>query len=315
MPTEATSHTAADPLALDVFVLPAFAAEDFRLDEQHEPGDSDVPNELQQWLDAYDFAHEIEVPGANAPVYYTESGIGITTTGMGKVEAATTVAALFGSSRLDCSETYFVTAGVAGAPPPVATLGAVFLADAVVDWDRKHRVGDDEGGSRVELLRYRPHDYVFRLDSDLVADALDVVEEVELADSEEAERLRKQYDDDGDGTNHDAASRAPFVSTGVTLCGDEFWHGREFSEQAQWLVEQYDAGTYATTEMEDFGTTTALERFGALDRYLSVRGVVNFDQPPEGSGARDGEEVVFELGLENTFRVASKIVDALAERE
>lgn len=308
MTTSATTSTEDDPLALDVLVLPAFAADDFRLSEDHEPGDPETPTEIQHWLDAYDFESELDVRGANMPVYYTESGIAITATGMGKVEAATTVAALLGSPRLDCSETYFVTAGVAGAPPSVATLGSVFIADSVVDWDCKHRVSDGEGGSRIELLRYRPHDYVFRLDSDLVEDALGVAERVELTDSEQAEILREQYDDD------DGARRAPFVGTGTTLCGDEFWHGTGFSEQANWLVEQYDVGTYTTTEMEDFGTAAALARFDALDRYLSVRGVVNFDQPPKGDdGMHDGEEVVFELGLENTFRVASQVVDFLVE--
>jgi hypothetical protein len=31
--------------------------------------------------------------------------------------------------------------------------------------------------------------------------------------------------------------------------------------------------------MEDAETATALERFGLLDRYLSVRAVTNYDRP------------------------------------
>lgn len=305
---EQSSGRGGKPVAPDVLVLPAFATEDFELPDEES---ADAPTELDRWLDAYDFEHEIRVPGANAPVWYTDDGVAITTTGMGKTEAAATVAALLASPELDLSETYFVTAGVAGAPPDVATLGAVFVADAVVDWDRKHRWadgGESECCSEIDLLKYRPHDYVFRLDDDLVARASAVGEDVELRDSEEAIEYRQQYE-------ADAARSSPFVGVSATVCGDEFWHGRPFSEQAQWLVDQYDAGVYATSEMEDFGTATALAGFGRLDRYLSVRGVVNFDQPAPGQSARESLDdggLVLDLGLENAFRVASAIVDDLA---
>lgn len=295
--------------SLDVLVLPAFAAEDFRLPVEGED-DEDPPTELDYWLDAYEFDREVRIPGANAPVRYTDDGIGVTPTGMGKVEAATTVTALLASSEIDLSDTYFVTAGVAGAPPSVATLGAVFVADAVVDWDLKHRWPDDRAGaSPIDLLKYRPHDYVRRLDEDLVTAAIEVAENVELRDSERAAAHRQQYDE--------AAARSePFVGVGATVCGDEFWHGQPFSEQAQWLVEQYGAGVYATSEMEDFGTASALAKFDRVDRYLSVRGVVNFDRPASGRSAReslDDGDFVLDLGLDNAFRVASAVVDRLAD--
>ena len=307
-----TSGEDGDPVVLDVLVLPAFSADDFRLPDSDEP----APTELDHWFDAYDFERELSIPGANAPVYYTDDGIGITATGMGKVEAATTLTALLSSSELDLSETYFVTAGVAGAPPSVGTLGSVFIADAVVDWDRKHRLDsgdrdeDGEGdGSEIELLAYRPHDYVFRLDEELVDRAMAAAERVELRDTERAAAYRQQYE-------AETARSSPFVGVGTTVCGDEFWHGRRSSERAQWLVEQYDAGVYATVEMEDFGTATALSRFGKLDRYLSVRGVVNFDQPAPGQSVResldeDAGGFALELGLENAFRVANAVVDSL----
>ncbi|WP_137286279.1 phosphorylase family protein [Halorussus salinisoli] len=317
---EQSSGSRGGPPALDVLVLPAFAAEDFEL-----PDDEEAATELDRWVDAYDFEREIRVSGSNAPVYVTDGGIGITATGMGKVEAATTLTALLASPKLDLSETYFVTAGVAGAPPSVGTLGAVFVADAVVDWDLKHRWSGETGGetpdevdgrdsdrnegvSPIDLLRYRPRDYVYRLNDDLVESAVEVAEGVELADTEEAATYRQRYDES-------VARSAPFVGVGATVCGDEFWHGRAFSEQVQWLVEQYDAGVYATSEMEDFGTATALARFDKLDRYLSVRGVVNFDQPAPDQTTRESLDdggLVINLGLENAFRVASAVVDHLA---
>jgi purine nucleoside permease len=301
------------PPSLDILVLPAFAAEDFRLPDDHDESADDLPSELDYWLDAYDFTNEIQVRGANAPVWYTDDGVGITPTGMGKTAAATTVTALLASPEIDLSEAHFVTAGVAGAPPDVATVGSVFVADAVVDWDLKHRWadgdGEDEGTTvgRIDLLKYRPHDYVHRLDEDLVATAVEVAEAVELTDSEAATDYRERYDEA-------AAHESPSVGVGATVCGDEFWHGRPLSEQAAWLVEQYDAGVYATSEMEDFGTATALANFGKLDHYLSVRGVVNFDRPAPGQSASESLAdggLFLDLGLENAFRVASAVVDRL----
>jgi purine nucleoside permease len=308
------SSSGDDSIALDVLVLPAFAAEDFTLPDAD---DEDAPTELDRWLDAYEFDRAVEIPGANAPVRYTDDGIGLTPTGMGKSEAAATVAALLAAPELDLSDAHFVTAGVAGAPPDVATLGAVFVADAVVDWDRKHRWADEpsdgdtcEAVPPIDLLKYRPHDYAFALDEDLVATAVEAADGVELADAEDAAAHRQRFDE--------ATARSePFVGVGATVCGDEFWHGWAFAEQAQWLVEQYDAGVYATSEMEDFGTATALDRFGALDRYLSVRGVANFDRPAPGRSARDGLDAeggfALNLAVENAFRVASAVADRLAD--
>jgi purine nucleoside permease len=287
---------------LDVLLLPAFAADDFSTAE-------DLPGEFQPWLDAYEFSNEVSVPGANMPVFHTDDGIGITATGMGKADAAATVTAVLVHPRIDCSNAYFLTVGIAGVRPDVGTLGSVFVSDVVVDWDRKHRLPDRDGGAPIELLGYRPHDYVFHLNEALVAEAYRSAAEVELLNSERAQRYRNRY-------AQDAARSKPTVATGTTLCGDEFWHGKEFSEQAQWLADEYDAGVYATTEMEDFGTAIALDRFGLLNRYLSIRGAVNFDQPPESASARESlregvSRHTIELGLENAFRVGSRIVETI----
>ncbi len=285
-------------------VLPAFAADDFTTE-------ADLPHELEPWLDDYAFEREYVVPGANAPVLVTDDGVAITPTGMGKADAAATVTALLSSPTLDCSEAYFVTVGIAGASPAVGTLGSVFLADHVVDWDRKQTWDEADGGRSMRLLPYRPRDYAYALDEDLVATAREWATAVDLRDDERADRYRERYD-------QSAARGEPAVGVGTTVCGDEYWHGERSAEEASWLVEQYDAGAYATTEMEDFGTATALDRFGRLDRYLSVRGVVNFDRPPAGrspreSVAEDIGEVTVGIGLENAYRVASHVVDRLRD--
>jgi purine nucleoside permease len=297
-----------EPIALDALLLPAFAADDFELEK-------DLPDEFERWREAYEFENSVSISGANMPVYYTDDGIGITSTGMGKADAAATVTAILASPRVECSEAYFVTVGVAGAPPNVGTLGSVFVADSIVDWDRKHRWAERDGETDterempLELLSYRPYDYVYHLNEELVTDACRAAESIELIDSDGTDEYRNRY-------SQDAAREKPSVNVGTTLCGDEFWHGETVAEQAQWLVEQYDAGTYATTEMEEMGTATALDRFGLLDRYLSVRGVVNFDRPYDGQSIResldDGVQAeTFDITLENVRRVGSAIVDEL----
>lgn len=270
-------------VSLDALVLPAFGDADLE-------AEMDVTDELTRWLDAYEFAGEVAVPAANAPLRYTADGLGVTPTGMGKAAAASTVAGLVSSPDVDLADAVVVTVGVAGAAPDAATPGSVAVADAVVDWDVKQRYDDG-----VELFEYRPHDYVWHLDERLVDRAATAARSVDLATD--------------DGVADDQG-----VVVGPTICGDEFWHGASLAERADWLCRQYGVDGYVTTEMEDAGTTTALSRAGLLDRYVSVRGVANYDRPVEAasSGPDDGvSEAGFELGLENAFRAGRAVVAAV----
>ncbi|MDT3435534.1 hypothetical protein [Haloarcula sp. 1CSR25-25] len=161
------------------------------------------------------------------------------------------------------------------------------------------------------MLPYRPFDYSYQIDPAHVERALSLAETATLADSEQAKQYRQNY-------TEEAAQRTPFVDIGTTITGDEYWHGETFSNQAQYICDQYDAGTYATTEQEDFGTASALRRHGHFDRYLSLRSVSNFDQPYPGQTVR---ESLFEAdsggyipSITNVFRVGSAIVDDILEQ-
>ncbi|MFC7154120.1 phosphorylase [Halomarina halobia] len=290
------------PVELRALVLPALSFDW-----------GDAPSELRPWLDRYDFAREIAVTGAVDAVRCTDDGIGVATTGMGKAQAAATVTALHRTPRLDLSRAYVVTAGVAGGSPAVGTLGSVFLADAVVDWDRKFRWdpdGDGEGPT-IGPLPFDPEPGVYRLNGDLVAAARRATANVPLRDLPEARAYRERYP-------QEAARGSPTVGVGTTLCGDEFWHGERLAAAAEELVEGYGVGPHATTEMEDYGTALALDRAGRLDRYLNVRAVANFDRPAPGRSARESidEDVEAFVGLavENAFRVASAFVERVTER-
>jgi len=286
----------AEPVEVRLLACPA---------TEREPGAG--PSEATAWTDAYEFDGRIDVPGVPGPVRYTDDGLALAVSGVGKTSTATAMTSLCRSPRLDLSRAYVLSAGIAGTDPAVGTLGAVFLADVVVDWDLKQRwAAADAPGTDPPMrpLPFRDRDFVYRPDDRLLAAAREIADGVDLASSADARAHAARYD----GA---AAGREPFVGVGATVCGDEFWHGETLADHVGWLVDEYDAGTYATTEAEDAATAAVLETFGLLDRHLSVRGVSNFDRPaPDGSIPASLDDYGgVDVAIENTFRVASAVAD------
>jgi len=252
-------------------------------------------SEVAPWRDVYDFT-STDVPGVARPVEHTDEVL-LAPTGIGKAPAATTVTALVAGDAVDVSDAAFVTVGIAGAPPSVGTLGSVFVADSVVDWDPKIRVDD-----RIEPPRWNT-EYVWDLDADLVATARDAVDAAELTDTQRAREIREFYDDD----------RTPGVGVGPTIGSDELYHGREITADVEAFCRAHGLDGFATTEMESAGTALALERFGLLDRYVSVRAVSNFDrEPPGGNPEESVDEILFDLGIENAMRAGRAVVERLS---
>ncbi|WP_254535646.1 purine nucleoside permease [Halomarina litorea] len=282
MSGEATDGDGGGPLTLRALVLPAF----------HEVlGFS----ELQPWLDGVSFAGELDLPGLVAPLRYTDEGVGVVPTGIGKAEAATTVATLLATDRVECSDALFLSAGIAGGPPAAGPLGSVSVGKCVVDWDRKNRLPEHGGERPVELLAFRERDYVYPLDGDRAAAAVEAVRGTDL---------RTVGDD------------PPVVGSGTVVSGDEFWHGAALADQVEWLVGAYDAGTYRITEMESAGVAVALDRVGLLDRYVSVRALANYDRPlddrtPRESLAEETGEYAIEAAAENAYRAGRAVLDGL----
>ncbi|MFC4436826.1 MULTISPECIES: purine nucleoside permease [Natrialbaceae] len=274
-------------------------------------------DERGAWLERYEPTDALAVPGTDTPLYVTESGIAITTTGIGKSDAATTTASLLATPGVDLGSAYVLSAGIAGASPATAALGSVVVADAVVDWDRKHRWdraekadgsadGESAESDAIDTLAYRPRDYVHHLEDRLVDEALAVAEDVDLRTDPAVDAYKRRYPD--------ATADGPTVETGTTVCGDEFWHGSRYAREVDRLCEQYGVGPYATTQMEDAAAATALERFDRLERYLSVRAVANYDRPAPGQTVEesfDGTEASLALAIENAARVGSAIVEHL----
>lgn len=263
---------------------------------------ADGSGELGRWLDGYgEFTHELSVSGAPSPIYVTRRGVGVVATGMGPTHAASSVTACLLSDVVDTETTYFLTAGVAGISPHAGTVGSVVIADHIVNWDAKKR--SDEGTS-VEPWGFGPP-HAYELNHELVAAAEKVASNVKLEDSTAAQEHREQY-------MVSPAIDPPQVEIGTSVAGADFWYGRTLADEVASLVASHDAGTYATTECEGFGTAVACDRFDALPRYLSIRAATNFDRPPRQGSSDEGEWRMDGPAFQNAYRVGRAVADEIA---
>ncbi|MFC3957980.1 purine nucleoside permease [Halovivax cerinus] len=289
-------------------------------------------DERAPWLERLSIEAAYDIPGTDGPLYVTspDGGVAVTTTGLGKAPAATTVASLWGADGLDVAGAHWLSAGIAGAPPARAVPGSVFLADAILDWDRKHRwdpaeVGDttadrdsglhppdadsnDHAPIAIEQLSYLPEASLIDLDPDLVSLAAAAAENVDLDEDDAVRSYQDRYPQ--------SPAHGPRVGVGSTVTSDEFWHGSALAREVDSLCRSYDIEPYVTTQMEDAATATALARFDAVDRYLSLRAVANYDRPAPGETVHDSFEGIDEsvsLATENVARVGAAIVERLRD--
>lgn len=263
---------------------------------------SDGSGELGRWLDGYgEFDHEVSMPGAQSPIRVTDHGVGVTATGMGPTHAAASATACLASDAVNTEETYVLTAGVAGISPHAGTVGSVVIADHIVNWDAKKRYDE---GTTVEPWGFGPS-HAYKLDEALVVAAEQAASTVDLEDSVAAQDHREQYE----GA---LATAPPQLKTGTSVAGADFWYGHTLASEVDSLVASHDAGTYATTECEGFGTAVACDRFGALNRYLSVRSAANFDRPPGDGSTEDNEWRMKGPAFRNAYCVGRAIADEIA---
>lgn len=269
------------------------------------------PGETKPWLEREPLPRTIEVPGASGPLHCSEDGLCVTTTGMGKVNAAASMTAILDSHRLDLSRAYFLTSGIGGTPPDHGTLGFAAWARWVVDYDLGHHVSAATDPTV-------PHGYlkgdttgtnVFRLDDRLVDTAYRLTKDIKLADSDQAAENRRHY--------RGQAGRTPYVDICDTVTGDNFWTGRDQSERARYITDQWTEGRgdYCTTQMEDNATAAVLARHGHLDHYLDLRTASDFDQPYPGQSAKEALSAFpgSRISVENAYRVGSTVAHHLTE--
>ena len=273
----------------------------------------DRAGEFQHWYERYwKGATPITVPGALNPVYCNADGVCGAVLGMGKVNSSSSMQAILLNPKLDFSKAYYVISGVAGTPPSRGTIGEVNWATWLVDFDLGHRWAPEEGkpGAPTFMPRKGYENYRrFQLNPALVGWAMKLSADTPLKDSDAARTYRLRYPDA-------AARRAPFVGTGTHITGDTFFHGPGMSRQAQYIAKLYGADDYVITEMEAAAITLVIQRTHPIDRVMSLRGAVNFDQgnprettlehldPAPGQTAGGFAETV-----ENIELVGSRVVD------
>lgn len=274
----------------------------------------DRAGEFQHWYERYwkDGGKSVDVPGVEKPVFYNGDGVCGAILGMGKVRSSSSMQALLLDPRFDFSEAYIILSGVAGTPPSRGTIGEVFWGTWLVDYDLGHRWAPEEGkpGEPTFMPRKGYEDVrVFELNPMLVAWEMKLTADTPLKDSESAQSYRRRYPDE-------AARKAPSVSKGTHMAGDCFFHGPGMSEQAQYIAKLYGADDYVITEMEGSAVAWVVKKTARLDRLMSLRGAVNFDQgnpdettlehldPAPGQTAGGFAETV-----ENITLVGSRMVD------
>lgn len=277
----------------------------------------DKAGEFQYWYEKYfKQASTIPVKGALTDVYCNQDGVCGSVLGMGKVASSSSMQAILLNNKFDFSHTYFLISGVAGTPPNIGTIGDVTWGTWLVDYDLGHRWAPEEGEPNTPVFMPRKgYENIrkYKLNADLVNWSLTLTQNMKLFDSSSAQAYRKRYAEK-------EANRAPKVLSGTHMTGDTFFHGPGLSKEAQYIAKLYGADDYVSTEMEAAAIAQVISRTQDINRMMSIRGSVNFDQggknettlehldPAPGETAGGFAETVNNITL-----VGGEVVDHIVE--
>jgi purine nucleoside permease len=235
---------------------------------------------------------------------------------MGKVASSASMQAILLSLEFDMSNSYFVLSGVGGTPPSKGTIGDVSWGTWLVDYDLGHRWKPEEGkaGAPTFMPRKGYEDIRrYQLDQNLVKWGMALGSNIALLDSKQAQAYRLRYPDKN-------ARRLPTMTKGTHMTGDTFFHGPGLSLQAQYITQLYGADDYVITEMEAAAITQVIARIHGVQRIISLRGAVNFDQghPDESTLAHldpaPGETAGgFAETVQNIVLVGGQLVDHIVD--
>ncbi len=273
--------------------------------------------EFQHWYQRYfKDSQPIPVKGALSPVYCNSDGVCGSVLGMGKVASSASMQAILLSLEFDMSNSYFVLSGVGGTPPSKGTIGDVSWGTWLVDYDLGHRWKPEEGkaGAPTFMPRKGYEDIRrYQLDQNLVKWGMALGSNIALLDSKQAQAYRLRYPDKN-------ARRLPTMTKGTHMTGDTFFHGPGLSLQAQYITQLYGADDYVITEMEAAAITQVIARIHGVQRIISLRGAVNFDQghPDESTLAHldpaPGETAGgFAETVQNIVLVGGQLVDHIVD--
>lgn len=286
--------------------------------------------EAQPWIAALGLTHSVAVTGLTAkdPVAHCSADVCLATTGVGKANAAASVAAVVFGGGFDLSHTYFLVSSLAAIDPGHGTLGAVAWATSVVDggaaWEidaRSLPSGWTTGYLGIETTS--PSDVplglfgteLFTLGATLSGKAAALSKGTSLVDDAAAQGCRSGY-------ASGPATAPPSVLQCDSLTDDTSWQGALLGAHATaWtalLTGRPD--TYCTRQQQDNAAVAALERgslAGLLDasRIAVLSGAASFDRPPPGQSAFDAVGACGTAGAQaataNLAQAGKALVDAI----
>lgn len=310
----------AEKTEIKVLILPKFESGEMT---------GDFPGEAQYYYDQYvkgGDEYDIEC-GFGSNKLYVKDGVALYVTGMGKVNAAVSTAAVLLDERFDFSSAYIFSTGCAGSSREYTVMGDVFVITSCIDFDLGHHADPRELSDPESTTWFHDEGYdssSFKLlNQDLCEKVYQLVKDTELATTEKTKRVMARTFD-----NAEWALRDPKVQKGTTVSGDNYWKGPHDEANALLMAETYNApDPYSLTEMEDVAIAVVLDRLGMLDRYIVIRDSVNMDVFMYGSTPEslwsvneylDSDESVesadiFATARKNNFLVGSKVVDAILD--
>jgi purine nucleoside permease len=260
----------------------------------------DSPGEMQFWIERGNFDEKMDFPLGLRDLYYRKDGVLLTCTGGGVTNATASIMALGMDPRFDFTKAYWIIAGIGGADPADSALGDAIWANWVVDGDLAYEIDareipDDWDYGFIALGAKKPDTLgdgwtvdtiAFRLNPELVTWAFSITKDIDLGDEPELVSFRKKF------KGMPEATRPPKVMIGDTLGSSTYWHGDLLNDWANKWMKLHTNGeaNFATSNMEDNGTLTALHRMartGLVDtqRILVLRTASNFTTPPPGEEA------------------------------
>jgi len=287
--------------------------------------------EAQPWIAALGLTQSVPVAGSypkDPVVHCNADDVCLLTTGVGKANAAASVAAAVFGGAFDLSHTYFLVASLAAIDPAKGTLGSIAWASRVVDgaiawevdarslpsgWTTGYLGIDATSPTDVPLGLFGTETYT--LSPTLAGKAAGLSKVASLADDGGAKTCRAGY-------ASGPATAAPSVVQCDALTTDTAWQGALLGAHATaWMaLVTGTQDTYCARQAQDNAVMAALSRgasAGLVDstRIAVVHGASSFDRPPAGQSAFEAVTSCGAAGVPsatgNLAQAGKAVVDAI----
>ena len=284
----------AEKLPVKVLIVPHFEIGEM---------EGDDPGEAQMFYEEYlKGCREYSVADGITLRYNPENGVAMYLTGVGKVNAAITTAAVLSDERFDYSNAYILAVGCSGSATGYATLGDVILESAACDYDLGHTADAREmagdGGKTWFASAEYDESGCKKFDPGTVERAYALTKDAKLETTDISRRMLER-----NFPGEAWAEREPAVIKGTSITSDNYWKGRYNHDKAVQVTEYYECpDPYASTEMEDVAIAVTADRFGLLERTVIMRAAVNIDVFYDGATPESlwGEMSEFEDAVSDT---------------